>query len=121
VRAAAVTLVQLEVPLEAVAAAARTAGGLVVLNPAPVRALPEELLGQVDVLVPNRVELAQLAAGPVPATVGQAAGLADALVGGATLEDAARWAVRVAAAACLRPGAQVSLPTPAELRSLPEP
>jgi ribokinase len=37
--AAAVTLLQLEVPLEAVAAA-RTAGGTVVLNPAPVRALP---------------------------------------------------------------------------------
>jgi ribokinase len=35
VRAAAVTLLQLEVPLETVAAAARTAGGRVVLNPPP--------------------------------------------------------------------------------------
>jgi ribokinase len=168
--AAAVTLLQLEVPLEAVAAAASTAGGRVVLNPAPVRALPAELLGQVDVLVPNRVELAQLAGGPVPETVSEAArlagrlaaravvvtlgadgalvvedgqaghvpavpvrpvdttaagdafcgGLADALAGGAGLADAARRAVRVAAAACLRRGAQASLPTPAELDTLPE-
>jgi ribokinase len=167
-RAAAVTLVQLEVPLAAVAAAVRAAGGMVVLNPAPVRALPAGLLGEVDVLVPNRVELAQLAAAPPPATVEEAAGLAgrlparavvvtlgadgalvveqghvshvpavpvrpvdttaagdafcgglaDALAGGAALPDAARWAVRVAAAACTRQGAQVSLPTPAEVRTL---
>jgi ribokinase len=170
-RAARVTLLQLEVPLEAVAAAARTAGGRVVLNPAPVRDLPDELLGLLDVLVPNRVELAQLAGGPVPQTVDEAvrlagrlparavvvtlgadgalvvedgqaghvpavpvrpvdttaagdafcAGLADALAGGAGLRDAARRAVRVAAAACLRQGAQASLPTPAELETLPEP
>jgi ribokinase len=167
-RAAAVTLVQLEVPLEAVAAAVRAAGGRVVLNPAPVRALPAALLGEVDVLVPNRVELARLADAPVPATVEEAAalagrlparavvvtlgadgalvvedgdaghvpavpvrpvdttaagdafcgGLADALAGGAALQDAARWAVRVAAAACTRPGAQASLPTPDEARAL---
>jgi ribokinase len=168
-REAAVTLLQLEVPLEAVAAAARAAGGRVVLNPAPVRALPDELLAQVDVLVPNRVELAQLAGGPVPESVeeatrlagrlparavvvtlgadgalvverGQAGhvpavpvtavdttaagdafcgGLADALAAGAALPEATRRAVRVAAAACLRPGAQASLPTPADLRALP--
>ena len=151
-------------------AAAGTAGGRVILNPAPVRALPAELLGQVDVLVPNRVELARLAGGPVPDSVSEAArlagrlaaraavitlgtdgalvvedgqaghvpavpvrpvdttaagdafcgGLADALAGGAGLADAARRAVRVAAAACLHRGAQASLPTPAELDSLPE-
>jgi ribokinase len=170
-RSAAVTLLQLEVPLETVAAAAGTAGGRVVLNPAPVRALPDELLGRVDVLVPNRVELAQLAGGPVPTSVEEAArlagglaaravvvtlgadgalvvtdgqashvpavpvrpvdttaagdafcgGLADALAAGAGLQDAARRAVRVAAAACLRPGAQASLPGPAELAALPGP
>jgi ribokinase len=169
-REAAVTLLQLEIPLEAVAAAARTAGGRVVLNPAPVRALPEKLLEEVDVLVPNRVELAQLAAAPVPGTVEEATrlagrlparavvvtlgadgalvvehghashvpavpvrpvdttaagdafcgGLADALAAGAALQDAAGWAVRVAAAACTRPGAQASLPTPAEVRTLAE-
>jgi len=160
--AAAVTLLQLEVALETVAAAARTAGGKVVLNPAPVRALPSALLGEVDVLVPNRVELAQLAAGRAPATVEEAAELAgrlparavvvtlgadgalvvepgrarhvpavpvrpvdttaagdafcgrlaDALAAGAALEDAARRAVRVAAAACLRRGAQGPSPPP---------
>jgi ribokinase len=169
--AAAVTLLQLEIPLEAVAAAARTAGGRVVLNPAPVRPLPAELLAQVDVLVPNRVELGQLAGGPAPSTVAEAVrlagrlaaravvvtlgadgalvvgdgqashvpavpvqpvdttaagdafcgGLADALAAGAGLGDAARRAVRVAAAACLRPGAQASLPTPAEVAALPDP
>jgi ribokinase len=120
------------------------------------------------VLVPNRVELAQLAAAPVPGTAAEAAGLAarlparavvvtlgadgalaveqgrashvpavpvrpvdttaagdafcgglaDALAAGAALQDATRWAVRVAAAACTRPGAQASLPTPGEVRSL---
>ena len=58
--AAAVTLLQLEVPLETVAAAARTAGGKVVLNPAPVRALPSALLGEVDVLVPTPADLRAL-------------------------------------------------------------
>jgi ribokinase len=47
--------------------------------------------------------------------------LADALAGGAPLGEAARQAVRVAAAACLRQGAQASLPTPTDLRALPEP
>jgi ribokinase len=169
--AAAVTLLQLEVPLEAVAAAAGAAGGRVVLNPAPVRDLPEDLLAKVDVLVPNRVELAQLAGAGVPETVEDAAtlagrlparavvvtlggdgalvvedgrvghvpavpvrpvdttaagdafcgGLADALAGGAGLQEATRRAVRVAAAACLRPGAQASLPTPADLEALSGP
>lgn len=59
--AAVVTLAQLEIPVEAVAAAARLAGGRFVLNPAPARALPAELLSAVDVLVPNLGELATLA------------------------------------------------------------
>ena len=44
--------------------------------------------------------------------------LADALGGGADLVDAARWAVRVGAAATLRHGAQPSLPTRAEVGQL---
>ncbi len=44
--------------------------------------------------------------------------LADALVGGADLVEATEWAVRVGAAATLRHGAQPSLPTPAEVKSL---
>ena len=173
--AADVVLLQLEVPVEAVTAAAACARGTVVLNPAPAPSapLPAELLDRVDVIVPNQTELATLArhAGigaigevdsttaaalarglpaaavivtlgpggamvvtpeqsvhvPAPAVVPvdtTAAGdafcgaLSDALVGGATLVDAARWAVRVGAAATLRPGAQPSLPTRAEIELL---
>ena len=54
---AAVTLLQHEVPGSAVSAAIAAAGGKVVLNPAPARALARE----VDVLVPNRGELSKLA------------------------------------------------------------
>lgn len=57
----AAVLLQLEVPLEAVTAAAEVAEGLVVLNPAPAIMLPPALLDRTDVLVPNRGELALLA------------------------------------------------------------
>ena len=60
---AAVTLVQLEIPEDAVRAAARAAGGTLVLNPAPARELDADVLGRVDVLVPNSGEL-ELLAGP---------------------------------------------------------
>ena len=59
VRGAEVVLAQHEVPQEAVAAAIATAGGTVVLNPAPARGLA----APVDVLVPNRGELETLAGG----------------------------------------------------------
>jgi len=58
---AAVTLIQLEVPAMVVEAAAAASGGKVVLNPAPASLLSAALLERVDVLVPNRIELAQLA------------------------------------------------------------
>jgi ribokinase len=64
-RAAAVTLLSLEVPLDAVLAGAELAGGAVVLNPAPARPLPPALLRRVEVLVPNRGELAALTGGAV--------------------------------------------------------
>ena len=60
---AAVTVVQLEIPEDAVRAAALAAGGTFVLNPAPARELDADLLARVDVLVPNRGEL-ELLAGP---------------------------------------------------------
>ncbi|MDE0655756.1 MAG: ribokinase [Acidimicrobiaceae bacterium] len=61
--AADVVLLQLEVPLEAVSAAVRCAGGTVVLNPAPAPAsmLSLDLLDGVDVIVPNQTELATMA------------------------------------------------------------
>ena len=184
--AAAVVLLQLEVPLDAVAAALDCARGTVVLNPAPApaTALPEAVLDRVDVLVPNQTELIKLAcqvggdadaataaaddgattasdtdavvelarglgvravvvtlgAGgalvvtaaeavcvPAPAidvvdstAAGDAfcAALADALIDGADLTAATRWAVRVGAATTLRVGAQPSLPTAAEVDGL---
>ncbi|MYA74430.1 MAG: ribokinase [Acidimicrobiaceae bacterium] len=60
--AAEVTLVQLEVPVDAVVAATESAGGIVVLNPAPAPSspLPPKLLEAVDVIVPNQTELALL-------------------------------------------------------------
>jgi ribokinase len=62
IEGSAVMLAQLEVPLAAVEYAARLAGGRVILNPAPAPPeLPVELLTYVDVLVPNRTELAALA------------------------------------------------------------
>jgi ribokinase len=65
--AADVLLCQLEIPLPFVTDAvrvARAAGTTVVLNAAPARALPADLLGAVDVLVVNQGEAATLA-GPV--------------------------------------------------------
>ena len=62
-----VLLTQLETPLESVLAAVRAAsdaGARVILNPAPARALPDELLALVSVLTPNEAEAARLAGMP---------------------------------------------------------
>jgi len=56
-------LLQLETPLDTVTAyarAARAAGVQVVLNAAPARALPNELLGATDLLIVNEGELAAI-------------------------------------------------------------
>ena len=55
-----VLLVQLEVPMDVVAAsvhAAKSTGCTVVLNPAPARDVPTEILAAVDVIVPNEHEV----------------------------------------------------------------
>jgi ribokinase len=60
---AKVVLLQLEIPLETVQAAvahAKRADAVVVLDPAPVRALPDALLADVDYLTPNESELCLL-------------------------------------------------------------
>jgi ribokinase len=154
---AAVTLVQHEVPEDAVAAAIAAAGGTVVLNPAPAR----PIVAPVDVLVPNRGELEALAGGAgdpvelarsldaarsVVVTLGSegaaviegsrveripaprvdavdttgagdafCGALAQALDTGADLVEAARWAVRAAAASVTKPGAQGGLPRRTDL------
>jgi ribokinase len=61
-------LLQLEIPVEAVLAAAQRAkdsGLRVLLNPAPARPLPNELLALPDFLVPNESELSLLTDLPV--------------------------------------------------------
>jgi ribokinase len=72
--AADVLLCQLEIPVETVTAAARAAraaGIRVLLNAAPARTLPDELLGAVDLLVVNQVEAAALARlGPIGVDAG---------------------------------------------------
>jgi ribokinase len=159
-----VVLAQLEVPIEAVTAAARAATGKVLLNPAPARPLPDELLAAVDVLIPNRSELGVLTGAPEPATIDEAAtlakslpgsvvvtlgadgalvvdgdqvehvpavpvdavdatgagdafcgALADGLARGASLVEAARWAVRVAGISTTQRGAQTGMPLRADV------
>ncbi len=56
-------LLQLEIPIEAVLAAAqraRESGLRVLLNPAPARSLPEELISLSDFILPNESELSLL-------------------------------------------------------------
>jgi ribokinase len=54
-----IVLMQLEIPLDTVVFAAqlsRSNGGFVILNPAPARTLPDELLKHVSLITPNRTE-----------------------------------------------------------------
>jgi ribokinase len=65
-RRARVVLLQLEIPMETVVAAARTAraaGALVILDPAPARDLPDGLLELADYVTPNETELSALTGG----------------------------------------------------------
>ena len=66
IETAALVLLQLEIPVETVLAAARAAkraGAVVVLDPAPARPVPDELLRLADYLTPNETELAALTGG----------------------------------------------------------
>lgn len=61
-------LLQLEIPTPTVLRAAKKArehGLTVILNPAPAKPLPDELLAHVDILIPNESELALLTGLPV--------------------------------------------------------
>lgn len=72
IEAADCVLLQLEIPLEAVQAAAEIAHRhhvRVILNPAPAQKLPQEILQAVDYLTPNETETAILA-GEDPSAVG---------------------------------------------------
>ncbi len=65
---AKILLLQLEIPMETVMHAAkwgRQKGMIVILNPAPARELPDELISSVDYLLPNETELNLLSGVPV--------------------------------------------------------
>jgi ribokinase len=79
----AVLVACLEIPMESVVAAARTAaarGWRVVLNPAPARALPPELVAAATVLTPNETEVEVL--GGVEALLAAGAGAVVVTRGG---------------------------------------
>ncbi|WP_129789753.1 ribokinase [Promicromonospora panici] len=82
IAAADVVLAQLEIPLDTVLAAARARreGALFVLNAAPSRDLPDELWEQLDVLVVNEHEAADLVDGPEPSGAATPEALAAALL-----------------------------------------
>ncbi|RXH58295.1 ribokinase [Granulicella sibirica] len=80
---AGVVLTQLETPLEALeatVAVASEAGVPVVLDPAPARALPAELLAKIDWITPNETEAALLLGGTVPSD-DEVRGFAERLLG----------------------------------------
>lgn len=65
---AKILLLQLEIPLETVIHAAKWGkqkGMIVILNPAPARELPNELIASVDYILPNETELNLLTGVPV--------------------------------------------------------
>ena len=105
---AAVVLAQLEIPLSAVAAAIRACRGVFVLNPAPAAPIPQDLLAEVAVLVPNATELAALTGGPEPESAEAALDLA------ATLEGPSSIVVTLSSegAAVLSGGHRMHVPAP---------
>ncbi len=85
--AAAVVLCQLEIPITTVAdvlVAARAAGALTVVNPAPATALPDDVLAACDVIVPNEHEVELL--GGVEALLGAGCGAVVVTRGGAGVD-----------------------------------
>ncbi len=67
ISSAAVVMTQLETPVEAAECAlalGRAAGAITILNPAPVRPLPDSVLSLIDVLTPNETEARILAGKP---------------------------------------------------------
>ena len=82
IQTSAVFLTQLETNLDAVEKAigiASESGVKIILNPAPACAVPDEILGLVDILTPNEVE-ASILSGITVATPGEASKAARALI-----------------------------------------
>jgi ribokinase len=102
VRDADVVLAQLEIPVPTLVEAASVATGTVVLNAAPSRPLPDELWREVDLLVVNEHEAADLTGGSASAT--------------ALLDRVPRVVVTLGAAGCRyadRTGVELTVPAPA--------
>ncbi len=76
---ARVVLVQLEVPMAAVAAAVQAAGGAVIVNPAPAQPLPDAVLERAAMIIPNRSELATIAGGAIPRSEAEVIALASTM------------------------------------------
>jgi ribokinase len=131
VAAGGALLMQLELPLEAAiagAAVARRHGVRVVLTPAPVSPLPGELLADVDLLVANEHEAAELCARPGSPRPAEGAGseFAGSEGGGAgaarpedflgpLLDRVPEAIVTLGAAGCLygsRDGRRIRMPAP---------
>ena len=91
-------LLQFEIPMATIEAAARlakTAGAVVIIDPAPAQPISNELLGLADYLTPNETELAILTE-TAPATLGRS----DAALLARSFSNAARarcwssWALK---------------------------
>src|SRR5216683_2104060 len=115
-RSARVVLLQLGVPLAAVAEAiriGRSAGARVVLDPGPPAPLADELLAQIDLIRPNCSEALALTGVGV---VGRDSARAE----GRSLREAGPFASAAAALATTVLGAQASLPRRAAVLALLE-
>ncbi len=82
---AAVTLAQLEVPVDCVDTAARLSGGIFILNPAPAQKLDPLLLARTDMLVVNRSEVAFIAGSVETDDVGVVTAQAQSIEGPRTI------------------------------------
>lgn len=71
-----VVVCQLEIPLEAVQAARKACTGTFILNPAPARTLPDDLLSGTDVLIVNETEYETVLGTPLPQNLNDIADVA---------------------------------------------
>jgi ribokinase len=81
-----ILLLQHEIPPQSVAhalRAGRARGWFVVLNPAPARPVPAELMGAIDLIAPNESEAALLLGHPLPTAEDAAAGARALVAAGA--------------------------------------
>jgi ribokinase len=102
-----VVLLQLEIPLETVIAAARAgraAGAVVILDPAPAQKLPDQLIGLADYLTPNETELAALTGGGDVRDAAGVRGRAAQLLSRGAARVLVKWGAR--GAALITPGGE---------------